>query len=96
MGVEEIAISDGRRDLFGGLRGFSVKPIEFRPFSHQEVRSILTASCAPIAWEDKIIAINAVGPEIVTRSRVSLRSVDPEGDRRDLVVRFWRWIRSLW
>lgn len=96
MGVEEIVISEGRRDLFGRLRGVSLKPLEYRPFTEPEVRAILSASCAPLLWVDKLKAMQAACPDMVGFSWVGLRSIDPEVNRRDIIAKVWNWLRTLW
>lgn len=96
MGVEEISISDGRRGLLGGLRGVSLRPDEYRPFSEEEVRVLLATSCAPLSWEEKLAALRAAGPEMIVSPHAMLRSIDPEKEHRDIPFRLWRWIRTLW
>lgn len=98
-GIIEISYSRGARGLLGGLQGRRVRSLAGGAFSDGEVwnvvRVIAGGSKGTLAMSEGD-AFSSVSPFIVPSFLSSLRSLDPERERRDLLSRFWKYLKSFW
>jgi hypothetical protein len=94
-GVAEICYSRGVRGPLGGLWGRRVRVLSGGGLSDEEVfqsvRVIAQGTKGTLGMSERR-ALSNVAPSASTTILSSLRDVDPDGDKRDLLKRLWRYL----
>lgn len=98
-GVAEICYSWGLRGPLGGLWGKRIRVQSGGGFSDEEVfqavRVILQGAKGTLGMSERG-ALSNVAPSATITGLSSLRDVDPDGDKRDLLKRLWRFLKAMW
>ncbi len=99
-GVREVLVSYGARDPLGGLWGRRITAETGDTlFDESEVETlvrVLSDGSSLVREESLTQRVQSVVPRAQVSLPRSMRAIDPEAARKDLLPRFVKWLKNLW
>lgn len=99
-GVREVLVSYGRRDPLGGLWGRRITSSSGGMFFDESEVEALTRALSDLSVVATEQSLSQRVHNVLPRAEVSLprsmRVIDPEASRKDLLPRLVRWFKGLW